>query len=167
MRMKAHMTSHVDEHRKTMFHESTEEVKKHLKQMCGLVEEQMMNKADEVFVLMRRDYMTVVTGAHIPQGEVMPKWERTMKAEIAKVIQEKEDAAEKEENPEMSNSQMDMDQTADQESSSTPIKADPNSENDHYESDVDLPARDIADSIQDALNQEIEEEFGEPKEEEH
>src|ERR1700694_78272 len=99
MRMEAHMTSHVDQHRQTMFHESTEEVKKHLKQMCSQVEEQMMNKVDEVFVLMRRDYMTVITGQHMPQGHVMPKWERSMKAEIAKLIQEREDAAETEENP--------------------------------------------------------------------
>lgn len=112
MRMKAHMSSHVDEHRKTMFRESTEEVKKHLKQMCGLIEEQMLNKADEVFVLMRRDYMTVVTGARMPQGQEMPKWERSMKAEIVRAIQEREDAAEKEENLEMSNPHMDMGQNA-------------------------------------------------------
>lgn len=164
MRMKAHMTSHVDEHRQTMFHESTEEVKKHLKLMCGLVEEQMMNKVDEVFVLMRRDYMTVITGAHVPQGQVMPKWERTMKSEIAKVIQEMEDAAEREENPDASISQTDMDKCADQKTSSLPIKADPDSEAgaDQHGSNENVPylsADEIANSIQETLNREIDEEF--------
>src|ERR1700722_2836031 len=128
MRMKAHMTSHVDQHRQSMFRESTEEVKKHLKQMCSQVEEQMMNKADEVFVLMRRDYMTVITGQNMPQGHVMPKWERSMKADIAKLIQEREDAAEKEENPDRSTSEVDLDETADQATLSTPLKAEPNNE---------------------------------------
>jgi hypothetical protein len=147
-------------------------VKKHLKQMCGLIEEQMMNKADEVFVLMRRDYLTVITGAHVPQGQMMPKWERTMKAEIKKLIQEKEDAAEKEENPDTRDSQMEVDEAADQDRSSTPIKPDPEVEGevevetDQNESDTDAPAKDIADSIQEALNQEIEEEYREPKVEE-
>lgn len=93
MRMKTYMASHVDEHRQTMFHESTEEVKKHLTHMCRQVEEQMLNKADEVFVLMRRDYMTAITGAHMPEGRETPKWERTMKADIAKVLSEMENAA--------------------------------------------------------------------------
>jgi hypothetical protein len=93
MRMKDHMLSHVDTHRQTMFRESTEEVKSHLTQMCRQVEEQMSNKADEVFALMRRDYMMVVTGTRVPQGQELPKWERTMRMEIAKVIEEREKAA--------------------------------------------------------------------------
>jgi hypothetical protein len=156
MRMKAHMTTHVDQHRQTMFRESTEEVKKHLKQMCGQVEEQMMNKADEVFVLMRRDYMTVITGQHMPQGHVMPKWERSMKAEIAKLIQEREDAAEKEENPDRRTPEADLDETADPAMSPTLPKAEPNNEATEDDSDEDLPAKILAESIQQTLNEEIE-----------
>jgi hypothetical protein len=149
------MTSHVDQNRQTMFRESTEEVKKHLKQMCGQVEEQMMNKADEVFVLMRRDYMTVITGQHMPQGHVMPKWERSMKAEIAKLIQEREDAAEKEENPNRSTSEADLDETADQARSPAPQKAEPDNEVTEDALDEDIPVKNLADSIQQALNEEI------------
>lgn len=158
MRMKAHMTSHVDQHRQTMFHESTEEVKKHLKQMCSQVEEQMMNKADEVFVLMRRDYMTVITGQHMPQGHVTPKWERSMKAEIAKLIQEREDAAEKEENPDKRTPEADLDETASHAMSPTLPKAELN-EATKDSSDEDLPAKFLAESIQQTLNEEIEAEF--------
>jgi hypothetical protein len=159
MRMKAHMTSHVDQHRQTMFRESTEEVKKHLKQMCGQVEEQMMNKADEVFVLMRRDYMTVITGQHIPQGHIIPKWERSMKAEIAKLIQEREDAAEMEDNPDKSTSGADLDETADQATYPKPPKADPDNQATEDELDDDMRANYLADSIQQTLNEEIKPEF--------
>ncbi len=159
MRMKAHMTSHVDQHRQSMFHESTEEVKKHLKQMCGQVEEQMMNKADEVFVLMRRDYMTVITGQHMPQGHIMPKWERSMKAEIAKLIQEREDAAEKEENPDRSTSEAALDVHADQATSSTSPKADPDFGASEDDLDEYRPAKNLAESIQQTLNEEIKAEF--------
>jgi hypothetical protein len=159
MRMKAYMTSHVDQHRQTMFRESTEEVKKHLKQMCGQVEEQMMNKVDEVFVLMRQDYMTVITGQHMPQGHVMPKWERSMKAEIAKLIQEREDAAEQEENPDRNTSEVDQYETTNRATSPTPHKTEPN--NDATEDDLDeyFPAKDLAESIQRTLNEEIKAEF--------
>jgi hypothetical protein len=159
MRMKAYMTSHVDQHRQTMFRESTEEVKKHLKQMCGQVEEQMMNKVDEVFVLMRRDYMTVITGQHMPQGHVMPKWERSMKAEIAKLIHEREDAAEIEENPDRSTSEMDQYETTNQATSPTPHKTEPNNEATKDDLDEYFPAKDLAESIQRTLNEEIKAEF--------
>jgi hypothetical protein len=78
-----------------MFRESTREVKDHLKEMCRKVEEEMSNKADEVFILMRRDYMTVITGAHMPQGQVMPKAERLARSEIAMIIRRVEERAEK------------------------------------------------------------------------
>jgi hypothetical protein len=159
MRMKAHMTSHVDQHRQTMFHESTEEVKKHLKQMCGQVEEQMMNKADEVFVLMRRDYMTVITGQHMPQGHIMPKWERSMKAEIAKLIQEREDAAEKEENPEKDTSEYDLNETAITDTSPTLPKDNPDFGTSEDDPGENRRAKDLADSIQQTLNEEIKAEF--------
>jgi hypothetical protein len=158
MRMKAHMTSHVDQHRRTMFHESTEEVKKHLKLMCGQVEEQMMNKADEVFVLMRRDYMTVITGQHVPQGYVMPKWERSMKSEIAKLIQEREEAAEKE-IPDKSTSNDSVDDAPNTDTSPTPPKDKPDSGAAEYDLDEIKPGNDLADLIQETLNEEIKAEF--------
>jgi hypothetical protein len=94
MKMKQHMTQHVDEHRNIMFRESTNEVKGHLKKMCCKIEEEMSNKAEEVFTLMRRDYMTVITGAHVPEGKTLPKAERLARSEIARIAQEVERRAE-------------------------------------------------------------------------
>jgi hypothetical protein len=47
----------------------------------------MASKADEVFVNMSRDYTEVVSGSRV-EGQMMPKWERLMKAEIAESIEE-------------------------------------------------------------------------------
>jgi hypothetical protein len=52
----------------------------------------MFNKADEVFVLMCKDYITAITGAHLHSREA-PKWERIMKAEVTKILEELEEAA--------------------------------------------------------------------------
>lgn len=58
--------------------------------MCRQVEEVIANKTDEVFMLMRRDYITVVNGTKVPQGHIMPKFERQMRSEIAKAIEKRE-----------------------------------------------------------------------------
>lgn len=93
--MKDHMHSHVDQSRHVMFAESCDEVKKRLTKMCEKVEEGMNNKTDEVFVLMRRGYLQVLNGAQA-SGEVMPKWERHMRSEIARALERYEkDEAEK------------------------------------------------------------------------
>ncbi|ESZ90745.1 hypothetical protein SBOR_8879 [Sclerotinia borealis F-4128] len=73
-RMKDHMHNHIDQSRHAMFTESCDEVKTRLNKMCQTVEESMNNKIDEVFMLMRRDYLQVLNGAQI-SGEVMPKCE--------------------------------------------------------------------------------------------
>ncbi|KAI9789949.1 MAG: hypothetical protein M1835_001330 [Candelina submexicana] len=87
MRMKYAMQTHVDEARTTMFRQSTNEVRARLNAMIRDVEENMANKADEVFLKMRRDYLAVLGGRALPKGEVMPKWERSMKHQIQQVIE--------------------------------------------------------------------------------
>jgi hypothetical protein len=88
------MTSYVDKQRHSMFHESAKEVKKHLTYTCRQVEELMSNKTDEVYVLMRKDYMTAITGAH-PHSREVPKWRRIIKAKVTKILEELEEAAAK------------------------------------------------------------------------
>ena len=80
------MASHVDQERHTMFRYATEAVKQRLTQMCRAVEEQMSNKADEVFLQMRRDYMTTIGGTHLSQGDLMPKAERTMRKDVLSIL---------------------------------------------------------------------------------
>ena len=57
----------------------------------------MASKADEVFMNMSRDYTEVISGTRV-EGQMMPKWERQMRAEIANSIEESErEAAEADE----------------------------------------------------------------------
>jgi len=96
MRMKEHMAAEVDEHRKEMFLESTKDVKTHLTEMCRQVEEHMLDKADEVSMLMSCDYILVITCGHVPEGYEMPTPEKEMRSEIARIIREREESTENE-----------------------------------------------------------------------
>lgn len=89
--MKHHMSDHVDSHKGEMFRESCDEVRTRLNRMVREVEEAMANKTDEVFICMSRDYTEIISGKK-SSGEVMPKAERQMRAEVARRIQEREQA---------------------------------------------------------------------------
>ena len=51
----------------------------------------MANKADEVFMCMSRDYTEIIAGKVSSDG-VIPKAERQMRAGVAKLIEEREEA---------------------------------------------------------------------------
>ncbi|KAI9745714.1 MAG: hypothetical protein M1818_001250 [Claussenomyces sp. TS43310] len=89
-RMKQYLNNHIDSAKQTMFHDSTLEVKRRLTQMCRSVEEAMSNKADEVFLMMRRDYVMAITGSNLPLGQQLPKWQRAVMAEVSQIIDEME-----------------------------------------------------------------------------
>lgn len=84
--MKALMNAHVEGERHTMFERSTAEVRERLTALVRSVEETMLNKADEVFMQIRRDYLAVLGGTEAPAGQFMPKWQRTMREEVTEVI---------------------------------------------------------------------------------
>lgn len=107
--MKRHMTSHVEQNRQTMFVTATEHVKNLLTQMCRAVEGHMSNSADQIFVRMRADYMQVMGGVQMPAGYTMPTKERTLKSDVAKVIEETEDVFRKVVEPEDRKSTEDAD----------------------------------------------------------
>lgn len=86
MRMKQHMVSHVDRVRHQMFKEATGTVQAHLNQMCKNLQQTMENKADEIFVSMRHDYLQVLGGVKINQDNVMSKEERVLRAEIKPIL---------------------------------------------------------------------------------
>ncbi|KAH6709607.1 Dynamin family-domain-containing protein [Leptodontidium sp. MPI-SDFR-AT-0119] len=87
-RMKAHMSQHIDHFRGSMFSESCEEVKGLLLKMCKQVSNQMSEHIDVVFIRIERDYLEVISGTQLP-GQTMPKWERHMRAGVAKVIEDR------------------------------------------------------------------------------
>lgn len=55
----------------------------------GLLTRRFHSKSDEVFMCMSRDYMEIVAGKR-PSGEVMPKWERQMRAAVREAIKNRE-----------------------------------------------------------------------------
>ena len=87
MRMKGHMNSHVESERSRMFHEATAHVKDLLMHMCRQVEDSMASRADEIFLMMQRDYMSIIGGANT-HGATVPKTERTIKREVGLQIDE-------------------------------------------------------------------------------
>lgn len=93
--MKRHMNDHIEDNKTDMFQQSVDGVKARLTDMCRAVEEEMANKADEVWSTMNRDYTQVISGTQLPEGEQMPKWERLLRAELAKLIRERGEAMKK------------------------------------------------------------------------
>lgn len=84
-RMKTYMAEHI-ENNLDMFGESCGQVKSRLEDMCKTVKRSMADKAEEIFAKMTRDYLQVVSGSQV-QGQVMPKLERQMRAEVAQEIE--------------------------------------------------------------------------------
>ncbi|KAI9785143.1 MAG: hypothetical protein M1839_000781 [Geoglossum umbratile] len=74
-RMRSHMSNHVDHAKDIMFKKSTDEVRRHLGKMLSSVQETVANRTEKVFLLIKRDYMSVLGGGSSTQ-ELMPKEER-------------------------------------------------------------------------------------------
>ena len=86
-RMKLAMNSHVAQERHTMFQSSAENVKSRLSIMLKEQEAFMNDKADEVYLAMRRDYNWVLRGGEMPQnGEILPKAQRLVRKEMMQII---------------------------------------------------------------------------------
>ena len=79
------MAGHVDAERTKMFQDSSDEVRDRLSQAIRSVEESMLNRADEVFIAMSRDYRSVLGGRNASQGELMPEWQRSMQNDIMNI----------------------------------------------------------------------------------
>ncbi|KAK4507357.1 hypothetical protein PRZ48_001092 [Zasmidium cellare] len=83
-RMKAHMHDHVSAQRSTMFRTAAESVRKGLMKLCSQVKDVMLDKADEVYVLMQRDYLTLVG---VQRSEIrMSREERAARREVDDAI---------------------------------------------------------------------------------
>lgn len=80
--MKSALNGHVDEQRHVMFQRSADEVRSLLQQMVRTLQQTLDERADEVFLAMRRDYRSVLGGGDLPQGELLPKAQRLMRKEV-------------------------------------------------------------------------------------
>lgn len=84
-RMKAHVTGHVDVHKTQMFGQASQQVRASLLKLCRTIKENMLGKADEVFLAMQRDYTSATSGVHV--GDIkMSREERVARREIDQVI---------------------------------------------------------------------------------
>lgn len=86
-RMKAAMNSHIAQERHTMFQSSADNIRNQLNTMVQGLKTSMLDKADEVFIMVRRDYNSVLGEGELPQtGELLPKTQRLMRKEIIRII---------------------------------------------------------------------------------
>ncbi|KAF2006217.1 hypothetical protein P154DRAFT_517885 [Amniculicola lignicola CBS 123094] len=86
-RMKTHMVNYVDTARHQMFTAATTTVRQRLTHMCRALEEKMANKADEIYMSMKRDYMSVLGGATLSDdANKLSKEERTMRSAVKAIL---------------------------------------------------------------------------------
>lgn len=91
--MKALMNAHVDQERHVMFQQSAGNVRKKLVGLIGEVEELMKEKADEVFVNVKRDYRVGLGGHDVQKdGNILPRTQRAVRNEIQRILDGAEEA---------------------------------------------------------------------------
>ncbi|KAI6827790.1 hypothetical protein KC340_g9470 [Hortaea werneckii] len=93
MRMKNAMHHHVDNNRRVMFNNATKQVQKSIMGLCEKVREQMLNDADQVYVHMQKDYMSVIGGVRVDTN--MSRQERTVRRDIDERITGADDISQK------------------------------------------------------------------------
>jgi hypothetical protein len=84
--MKEHMATHIGRTRRTMFHDSTNKVKQSLEGLMASVEENMLAKADDVFLSVKRDYSSALIGSKSATGEALPRDQRIIRKKILEII---------------------------------------------------------------------------------
>ena len=81
------MQSHVDHYRHSMFQESVNHVRQLLSGLAKEAETMLADKTDEVFVQMKRDYLSVLGGEIISHdGDILPKIQRQVRKETMHTI---------------------------------------------------------------------------------
>ncbi|KAF9700954.1 hypothetical protein EKO04_000363 [Ascochyta lentis] len=85
-RMKAHMAAHVERNRHSMFNKATLTVKSHLDSMCKKLQDLMEERADEIYMKMKADYLRVLGGVQVNTKAVMSREERAMRSEIKTLL---------------------------------------------------------------------------------
>ncbi|KAM3415957.1 hypothetical protein BST61_g9447 [Cercospora zeina] len=85
MRMKGHVTSHIQGTKEHMFQAASQNVQESLKQLCKTIKESMLQKADEVYLHMYRDYTSVMNGSNV--GDIqLSREERVARREVDQML---------------------------------------------------------------------------------
>lgn len=87
--MKFAMTSYVEEERHAMFQNSANEVRERLNQMITDQRAIMSERADQVFIAVRRDYGSALSDGGAC-GELLPKTQRLVRHEVMSIIEQVE-----------------------------------------------------------------------------
>ena len=90
MRMKNHMTSHIEDARRRMFSDSTAKVTRFLEDMIKTSEENMLSRMDEVFLSVNRDYNSALFGNSSPTGKALPREQRVMRKKVHDTVERSE-----------------------------------------------------------------------------
>ncbi|RMY61700.1 hypothetical protein D0863_11201 [Hortaea werneckii] len=93
MRMKNAMHHHVDDNKRVMFDNATKQVQKSIMRLCEKVREQMLNDADQVYLHMQNDYMSVIGGVRVDTN--ISRQERTVRRDIDERITSADDIFQK------------------------------------------------------------------------
>ena len=90
-RMKGHMDRHVETSKQSMFDEFAEGVRDLLTAMLKEVKKSLMEKIDDIFMSIKRDYTGVVVGQEASdQAQLLPREQRSMRKTVLDIV----DAAE-------------------------------------------------------------------------
>ena len=91
MRMRNAMSQHVGQEKNNMFYASTQAVQNQLKKMVSGVEEDMLAKADEVFMAIKRDYTSAVLGDNsLSSSTILPRGQRVMREDVLSIVEDAE-----------------------------------------------------------------------------
>lgn len=90
MRMKGLMSEHMDHEKAQMFRDSTEAVRGKLNKMVKVVEDNILTKADAVFLAVKRDYFAAVVGQNAVNIADVPRGERLMRSEVLDIVESAE-----------------------------------------------------------------------------
>lgn len=86
-RMKGHMDLHVESAKQSMFDESAGKVKDQLTAMLKEVKKSLMEKMDEIFMSVKRDYTGVVVGQEAgDQTQLLPREQRSLRKGVLDVV---------------------------------------------------------------------------------
>jgi hypothetical protein len=84
--MKTAMGEFVGQNRQIIFQKATDAVKQELNKMCRHIEQHMADKADEIYLSMRKDYMQLMGGVEVAPGQTMSREARLMRSDIKPLL---------------------------------------------------------------------------------
>lgn len=89
-RMKVIMSNHIDQTRPDMFKRSGDYVRASLEELLDDTEKEMLERGDQTFLAMKRDYLSAVLGQQTTAGEQLPREARLLRTGIHDLVDETE-----------------------------------------------------------------------------